>query len=185
VDSLVYTDELNSIRVITRAYAERHWTREEMTTFDTYAWPLGKDTYAIWDIDSIKWKPINHSCDPNCWMFGLETRARRAIRAGEELTLDYATFLPDHPAFNCWCGSELCRKQLKPGDFREPWFAQRYNGHCSPYIQEKLDKILQETNKPQTASDGQTETETTTSTTIHNKLEMTAKGTEAGLDIGN
>jgi SET domain-containing protein len=38
---------------------------------------------------------INHSCTPNCWFEVVGTtiwiRASRAIRAGEELTYDYAT----------------------------------------------------------------------------------------------
>jgi hypothetical protein len=36
------------------------------------------------------------------------------IKAGEELTLDYADFLDQHAEpFTCRCGSENCRKQIQ------------------------------------------------------------------------
>jgi len=139
-DDLVYSDEMNAVRIATRDYVNKHWTKNEIATFDKYAWPVGDNTYAIWDSDSSKWKPINHSCDPNCWMSGLDVVARRSIKAGEELTLDYSTFLPSHPEFECWCGSKMCRKNLKPGEYKEQWFKERYYGRCSPYIQAMLEQ---------------------------------------------
>ena len=48
---------------------------------------------------------INHSCTPNCWFQVVDTtiwiRASRNIRAGEELTYDYAT-VGDH-TIRCRC----------------------------------------------------------------------------------
>jgi SET domain-containing protein len=48
---------------------------------------------------------INHSCRPNCWFEVVDTtiwiRASRNIRAGEELTYDYAT-IGDH-TIQCRC----------------------------------------------------------------------------------
>jgi D-alanine-D-alanine ligase len=133
---MVYSDEEASLRLITRSYAASSWSSKEMQSFDAYAWPVGEGVFAIWDQDSSKWKPINHSCDPNTWMSGLQVRARRDIAAGEELTLDYATFEPEHPAFECWCGAGegLCRKQVRPDEYREEWFQQRYGEHVSPHI---------------------------------------------------
>lgn len=49
--------------------------KEDLSIFDQYAWPLGEDCYAIWDLEPSKWRPINHSCDPNTWMQGLEVRS--------------------------------------------------------------------------------------------------------------
>ena len=54
---------------------------------------------------------INHSCDPNAYMRvvpGLKVAifARRDIRPGEELTIDYRD--PDHPEV-CRCGAANCR----------------------------------------------------------------------------
>jgi SET domain-containing protein len=58
---------------------------------------------------------INHSCDPNTFMRCTPTRAefyaRRAIAAGEELTVDYGY---NHHAgrLPCACGAENCRGKL-------------------------------------------------------------------------
>ncbi len=56
---------------------------------------------------------INHSCDPNAFIRIVPGRkvaifARRDIRPGEELTIDYRD--PDHPAV-CKCGAANCRSK--------------------------------------------------------------------------
>lgn len=60
---------------------------------------------------------INHSCDPNAFMRivpGLKVAifARRDIRPGEELTIDYRD--PDHPEV-CRCGASNCRSNRRRG----------------------------------------------------------------------
>ena len=53
----------------------------------------------------------NHSCDPNLELAGPTTLvARRAIAAGEEVTVDYAT-MSDAPGWSmqCNCGAPACR----------------------------------------------------------------------------
>ena len=62
------------------------------------------------------WAPQNHSCDPNTEFVGLNLVARRDIRGGEELTVDYATFYDRHMTpFDCACGSPLCRGRVEGG----------------------------------------------------------------------
>jgi SET domain-containing protein len=55
---------------------------------------------------------INHSCDPNLYSMILKGHilymSRRAIRAGEELTVDYR-FSEDIEDVPCKCGSKHCR----------------------------------------------------------------------------
>lgn len=55
---------------------------------------------------------INHSCDPNTYMRCTPTRAefyaRRAIAAGEELTVDYGECQHDGK-LRCRCGAANCR----------------------------------------------------------------------------
>ena len=63
VDELVYSDEERPLRLVTRQYAEANWSKKDMESFDAYAWPIGENVYAIWDQESAKWRPINHSCD--------------------------------------------------------------------------------------------------------------------------
>ena len=55
---------------------------------------------------------INHSCDPNtffrCTPDRAEVYARRAIRAGEELTCDYGES-QHNGTLRCRCGAKNCR----------------------------------------------------------------------------
>ena len=70
--------------------------------------------------NAARW--INHSCAPNCVAEVDDGRvfikARRAIRAGEELNYDYGLVI-DEPMtdalkaeFPCWCGARTCRGTL-------------------------------------------------------------------------
>jgi len=59
----------------------------------------------------------NHSCDPNLGMHGEITFvAMRDIRAGEELTHDWATTDDDDYSVECQCGAPNCRKILTGKD---------------------------------------------------------------------
>ena len=56
----------------------------------------------------------NHSCDPTMRRSGTyELVTRRAVAAGDELTVDYATVSND-PDFTmtCTCGTANCRQQI-------------------------------------------------------------------------
>jgi len=63
---------------------------------------------------------LNHSCNPNCGLLipsgatEITLHARRKIKPGEELTLDYESF-EDNIQFmkDCACGSQICRKTLR------------------------------------------------------------------------
>ena len=90
---------------------------------------------------------INHSCDSNLWLQDEVTIvARRAIAAGEELTLDYAltTVEPqwrlDQP---CQCGTTACRYTVTGNDWQLPEVQQRYQGHFAPFINERIRKYNQ------------------------------------------
>src|SRR6185436_12484213 len=81
---------------------------------------FGNSLYAIGDsrhdLDGeVAWNParwLNHSCAPNCDAEWIEGRiwivARRAIRAGEELTFNYGYDLEDYREHPCRCGSPDC-----------------------------------------------------------------------------
>lgn len=82
----------------------------------------------------------NHSCDPNLWHADATTLvARRAIAAGEELTVDYAT----HTGMPTWtmacrCGATGCRGTVTGQDWRLPELRRAYGDHWSPAL---LDRI--------------------------------------------
>lgn len=133
--NLVYSDEERSLRLVSYQYAIENWSEQKMRNFHSYAWPMGPDIYAVWDLDSSNSKSFNHSCDPNVWMNGLQFITRRYIACGEELTIDYATVFPSHPYFHCSCGTSECRTTIQPNEYREQWFRKRYGTYVSPYVQ--------------------------------------------------
>jgi len=81
----------------------------------------------------------NHSCDPNLGMRGEITFvAMRDIRAGEELTHDWATTDDDNYSVKCNCGSPNCRRTLTGKDWQRPELQGRYAGYFSAYLVMKI-----------------------------------------------
>lgn len=122
---LVFSGEGRSQRIITRRYVEQHWPDKEKLTFRRYAYPLSNEVFLLWDDDPAAWAPQNHSCQPNTTYKGLDVIAITDIPAGQELTLDYTSFLDEQmEPFACHCGTPVCRGLIKglPGNsvtFRE------------------------------------------------------------------
>lgn len=108
---VIFCGEEGEHRLVTKRWVEETWSTEEQQTFRHYAVPLSDGVYAIWDKDPEQWAPQNHSCNANTGYNGLNIAALKDIVKGEELTLDYATFLDENSAsFQCNCGAENCRK---------------------------------------------------------------------------
>ena len=81
----------------------------------------------------------NHSCDPNLGMRGEITFvAMREIRAGEELTHDWAMTDDDDYSIECNCGAPDCRKILTGKDWRRPDLQKHYAGYFSAYLARKM-----------------------------------------------
>jgi len=81
----------------------------------------------------------NHSCDANLGMRGEITFvAMRHIRAGEELTHDWATTDNDDYSVECKCGAPSCRKILTGKDWQRPELQRRYTGYFSAYLARKI-----------------------------------------------
>ena len=109
-NELIFKGEELSQRLVTRQYVEDNWNVKEKETFRKYAYPLSKEVFLLWDYNPSGWAPQNHSCNPNTTYKGLNVIALRKIIKGEELTLDYASFLDENmEPFNCQCGSPNCR----------------------------------------------------------------------------
>lgn len=65
---------------------------------------------------------VNHSCDPNLVIKGdISFYASREINPGDELTVDYGTFLfgPSEKKYidPCNCSSRNCRRHITGGDW--------------------------------------------------------------------
>ncbi|HEX5132337.1 MAG TPA: SET domain-containing protein [Candidatus Krumholzibacteria bacterium] len=84
---------------------------------------------------------VNHSCNPNAGLRGqIVLVAMRDIRAGEEITFDYATSDGSaYDEFECGCGARTCRKHVTGDDWRLPELQSRYAGYFSPYLQRRID----------------------------------------------
>lgn len=87
---------------------------------------------------------MNHSCDPNVWLKDEITLvAKRNIKVGEELTMDYAVELADESyvmKMPCNCGAEYCRKTITGKDWQLPMVQRINEGHFSPFIQRRIIK---------------------------------------------
>ncbi|MGN6514514.1 MAG: SET domain-containing protein [Rhizomicrobium sp.] len=90
---------------------------------------------------------LNHSCDPNAWLTDDVTLvARRDIAAGEEITLDQATWNFDDGEFtwdaaDCGCGAHDCRKRLTENDWRRGDVQARYRGHFHPVVRAMIEAL--------------------------------------------
>jgi hypothetical protein len=81
----------------------------------------------------------NHSCDANLGIRGQITLvAMRDIRAGEELTHDWAATDDDDYSVKCNCGASNCRKTLTGKDWQRPELQKRYAGYFSAYLARKI-----------------------------------------------
>ena len=86
---------------------------------------------------------VNHSCEPNCGLAGQITLvAMRDIKAGEEITFDYAMADGDgYDVFPCACGVASCRGNVTGDDWKQPALWDKYKGYFSPYLQRRIDKL--------------------------------------------
>ena len=84
----------------------------------------------------------NHSCDANVGIRGEITFvAMRDIRAGEELTHDWATTDDDNYSVKCKCGAPNCRGTLTGKDWQRPELQKRYSGYFSTYLAKKIARM--------------------------------------------
>ncbi len=85
---------------------------------------------------------MNHSCDPNMmYDTGDNIIARREIRSGEELTVDYGCFVVNvDQDFICSCGSSNCRKMIRKDDWK--FLVSEYGYHFPTFMHNEIRKFL-------------------------------------------
>ena len=88
---------------------------------------------------------FNHSCDPHM----LNHIAWRDIRAGEEITTDYAycEASPQYLLEPCVCGSSLCRGRVTGNDWKSPELQRRYHGYFTPHIERLIQAMSAHENR--------------------------------------
>lgn len=111
---IIFSSEEKAHRLVTKKFVEQNWKPDEIENFRRYAWPLSDEVYILWDTKPAEWAPQNHSCDPNTQYSGLNVIAKKEIKKGEELTLDYTSFLNNEmESFICNCGAPNCKKIIQ------------------------------------------------------------------------
>jgi len=82
---------------------------------------------------------LNHSCEPNVGIQGqIIFVAMRAVAAGEELTLDYATIERPAEPMACCCGAKDCRRLITGQDWRKPELQRKYGRFFAWYLLERM-----------------------------------------------
>ena len=109
-NTILFKGEEKSQRIVTKKFVDENWNEREKLNFRRYAYPISKEVYILWDLQPEEWSPQNHHCDANCSYMGLNVILNRDVKKGEELTLDYGSFLDETmEPFQCNCGSVNCR----------------------------------------------------------------------------
>ncbi len=108
--------------VISWPEAQRRHPHDPTDPNHTFYFHIDEDHVidALFGGNSSRW--INHSCDANCEADEQEGRifikARRNIKAGEELNYDYGLIIDERytkklkAEYPCWCGAKKCRGTL-------------------------------------------------------------------------
>ncbi len=113
-NEVIFQGEEKAQRIVTKKYVEQYWNDVQKNDFKHYAYPISQEVYILWDENPVNWAPQNHSCSPNTMYKGLNVIALSNILVGEELTLDYATFLDENiEPFDCHCGCLNCRGSIR------------------------------------------------------------------------
>lgn len=118
-NELIFKGEEMAQRLVTRRHVEKNWDDNQLENFRRYAYPVSDEVFLLWDNDPSAWAPQNHSCQPNTIYDGLNVVALRDIAPGQELTLNYASFLDERmEPFTCRCGAPGCLGTVKgtPGN---------------------------------------------------------------------
>lgn len=85
---------------------------------------------------------LNHSCEPNVGPRGdICFVAMRNIKAGEELTIDYAMTDAIPYSMKCNCGNKTCRMIITGEDWKRKDLQEKYGRFFSGYILEKIRNI--------------------------------------------
>jgi len=111
--TVVFKGEERAQRLVTLRHVEQYWSPEAQLLFRKYAYPVSRSVFLLWDNEPAEWAPQNHSCDANTGYDGLNVVTIKAVLEGEELTLDYGSFLDEQmESFTCKCGASNCRGNI-------------------------------------------------------------------------
>jgi len=101
------------------------------------------DGFHLVALEEAEYEPvmlfINHSCEPNVGFAGnIVLVAMRDVRAGEELTTDYALFDDYDGSMECQCGTLSCRRTIDGRDWQRPELQRKYGTYFSSYLLSRM-----------------------------------------------
>jgi hypothetical protein len=108
-------ERITQVHIVREITAERPLREDLGERAEHCAYPDGRVVLVAYPE-----RHVNHSCDPNAYEFfeGQTSYlvARRGIREGEEITIDYNVNISDGTAWPCHCGAARCAGDVA-GDF--------------------------------------------------------------------
>jgi len=135
VNDVVQANEEGKVFIVSQKHGGKNWSQQQMEMFKANAYPLTDQIWVTWSRFPSEWFPINHSCDSNTWLDNLNLVARRPIRKGEHVTIDFCLFSNEQmTTFTCHCGTARCRGQIKGTDHLEPFVKEMYGDHMTDYV---------------------------------------------------
>jgi D-alanine-D-alanine ligase-like ATP-grasp enzyme len=113
-NELIFNLEETPQPLATLQHIENNWNATQKEIFAKYAYPVSNEVFLLWSTNPQDWAPQNHSCNANTAYHGLNVIATRNIEKGEELTLDYSSFLDTNmEPFTCTCCTPNCKGLIK------------------------------------------------------------------------
>jgi len=86
---------------------------------------------------------FNHSCEPNLgYKNTIIIVAMKNIQIGEELVFDYGMSESNFKPFICNCGSQNCRKEVKPNDWEDKGLQDKHGEYFATYLKNRINKKL-------------------------------------------
>lgn len=80
---------------------------------------------------------LNHSCDSNCYVVHDKIIAKKDIKPGEEITIDYSLATTDTSWFmKCGCKRKNCRKVIKSFQKNPAKFKKNNKKYAALFIKE-------------------------------------------------
>lgn len=148
-DEVIWADE-EGMKDKTKIYTSeqlKNMKREERNIFYNFGYQVGEDLFigpiTNEEADEDVSNYTNHSCDPNTWLISDYCMlARRDIKTGDEITMDYGTIAPIKE-FDCMCGTKYCRGRVKKNDFLNEELIARYGEeHFLEWMRRKIRDIV-------------------------------------------
>jgi len=88
----------------------------------------------------VKGGLFNHSCEPNLgYKNTIIIVAMEDVPIGKELVFDYGMSETNFEPYACTCGSQSCRKIIRPTDWKNPELQKKYGEYFATYLRKRFE----------------------------------------------